>query len=75
MNVKQCGLAKARGLWGRFARPLRDRRGVTSIEYGILAAGVAVLIGALVSSEGTFSTTINDLFQGILDQLPQSQSK
>ena len=29
---------------------IRSRRGVTAIEYGILAAGVAIVIGALVSS-------------------------
>ena len=28
---------------------IRSRRGVTAIEYGILAAGVAIVIGALVS--------------------------
>jgi pilus assembly protein Flp/PilA len=79
MNAKQCGSANARGPLNRpsgcFGRLLRDRRGVTSIEYGILAAGVAVLIGALVASDGTFSTTINDLFQGILEQLPQATGK
>lgn len=31
---------------------IRSRRGVTAIEYGILAAGVAIVIGALVSSDG-----------------------
>ena len=56
-------------------RLLADERGVTSIEYGILAAGVAVLIGALVATDGTFSTTINQLFQNILDQLPQASAK
>ena len=54
---------------------LRDESGVTAIEYGILAAGVAVVIGALVSSDGTFSNTLDSLFDNILDQLPQESSK
>lgn len=54
---------------------LRDESGVTAIEYGILAAGVAVVIGALVSSDGTFSKTLDSLFDNILDQLPQENSK
>ena len=54
---------------------LRDESGVTAIEDGILAAGVAVVIGALVSSDGTFSKTLDSLFDNILDQLPQESSK
>lgn len=51
-----------------------DERGVTSIEYGILAAGVAVVVGALVASDGAFSTTLNQLFTSIVEQLPQSST-
>ncbi len=68
MFILRCFCISVRALAG-------DERGVTSIEYGILAAGIAVLIGALVTSDGTFSTTINQLFQNILDQLPQSAPK
>ena len=46
---------------------IRSRRGVTAIEYGILAAGVAIVIGALVSSDGPLATAISDLFKGIVD--------
>ncbi|WP_302548774.1 Flp family type IVb pilin [uncultured Desulfovibrio sp.] len=53
----------------------QDQRGVTAIEYGILAAGVAVLIGSLVASDGTFSQTLRSVFQNILNQLPQAESK
>ncbi|CAI3219708.1 Flp family type IVb pilin [uncultured Desulfovibrio sp.] len=53
----------------------QDQRGVTAIEYGILAAGVAVLIGSLVASDGTFSQTLSSVFQNILNQLPQAESK
>ena len=59
-----------------FGSALRnDQRGVTAIEYGILAAGVAVLIGMLVSSDGTFHTTLTALFFFFFNQLPQAQSK
>ena len=54
---------------------MQDESGVTAIEYGILAAGVAVVIGALVSSDGTFSKTLDSLFDNILDQLPQESSE
>lgn len=53
----------------------QNQRGVTAIEYGILAAGVAVLIGSLVASDGTFSQTLSSVFQNILNQLPQAESK
>jgi pilus assembly protein Flp/PilA len=52
----------------------RSESGVTSIEYGILAAGLAVIIGALVADGGAFSETLSRIFENILDQLPQSSS-
>ena len=49
---------------------VNNKKGVTAIEYGILAAGVAVVIGALVSTDGPFATTLQELFDTILDQVP-----
>lgn len=54
---------------------IRSRRGVTAIEYGILAAGVAIVIGALVSSDGPLATAISDHFKGIVDHLPTQGGK
>ena len=54
---------------------IRSRRGVTAIEYGILAAGVAIVIGALVSSDGPLAPAISDLFKGIVDHLPTQGGK
>ena len=54
---------------------IRSRRGVTAIEYGILAAGVAIVIGALVSSDDPLATAISDLFKGIVDHLPTQGGK
>ncbi len=49
---------------------LRSERGVTAIEYGILAAGLAVIIGTLVSKGGTFSTALDQIFTNIIGNLP-----
>jgi pilus assembly protein Flp/PilA len=61
-------------LYGACRAFARDRRGVTTIEYGILAAGLAVIIGALVADGGSFSETLSKVFENILDQLPQSST-
>jgi pilus assembly protein Flp/PilA len=53
---------------------LRRQDGVTTIEYGILAAGLAVIIGALVVDGGHISNTLTKIFDNILEQLPQSSS-
>lgn len=58
-----------------FRSLLKKEDGITSIEYGILAAGVAVVVGALMASDGAFSTTISKLFDNILQQLPQAAPK
>lgn len=65
-------------LLGRLVSALRrfavDEKGVTTLEYGILAAGIAVIIGAIVSDDGIFYQTINELFQRVLDALPTVSS-
>jgi pilus assembly protein Flp/PilA len=68
-------MPQPRALTGFLRRLAKEETGITSIEYGILAAGVAVVVGALMASDGTFSTTINELFQRVLDQLPQAAAK
>jgi pilus assembly protein Flp/PilA len=40
-----------------FARFLRDESGATAIEYGLIAAGIAVVIIAAVNSVGTNLTS------------------
>ena len=49
-----------------FKRFLRDESGATSIEYGVIAAGISVAIIAVVNNLGgqlknTFSTVSNSL--------------
>lgn len=53
---------------------LKDEQGVTTLEYGILAAGVAVVIGAIVSTDGVFNQTIEELFDRVLESLPTTTS-
>jgi pilus assembly protein Flp/PilA len=45
-----------------FARFLRDQSGATAIEYGLIAAGIALAIIAVVNGLGT---NLNDKFTSI----------
>lgn len=49
---------------------IQGKEGVTSIEYGILAAGLAVAIAAIVTDDGAFVSAINDLFEAVTDAVP-----
>ncbi|MDR2444258.1 MAG: Flp family type IVb pilin [Deltaproteobacteria bacterium] len=58
-----CDYASVR--WpGLFAR---DKRGVTTIEYAILASGLAILIYSLIAEGGEFSNTINSVFKRVTE--------
>ena len=48
----------------KFLRFLKDESGATAIEYGLIAAGIAL---AIVTVVGTLGTTIEDTFQQIQD--------
>ncbi len=45
---------------------VENESGATAIEYGLIAAGIAVAISAVV---GTLGTKLSDMFQGIEDKL------
>jgi pilus assembly protein Flp/PilA len=45
-----------------FARFLKDESGATAIEYGLIAAGIALAIIAVVNGLGT---TLNEKFTSI----------
>ena len=49
----------------QFGRLLRDDRGSTAIEYGLIAGGVAVVIAATIFSLG--SSVKTNLYQRVLD--------
>jgi pilus assembly protein Flp/PilA len=49
-----------------FSRFLKDESGATAIEYGLIAAGISVVIIAAVR---TLGTTLNGVFTGINGQL------
>jgi pilus assembly protein Flp/PilA len=46
---------------------LKDERGVTAIEYGLIAALIAVAIIVGVTSVGT---NVNDTFENVASQMP-----
>ena len=41
---------------------LRDRRGATAIEYGLIAAGIGIAIAVTV---GTIGTDLNTMFESV----------
>ena len=47
----------------RFAN---DESGATAIEYGLIAAGIAVAIATIVK---TIGTDLNTMFKGVSDQI------
>lgn len=48
------------------ARFVKDESGATAIEYGLIAAGIALAIIAVVNGLGT---KLHDTFQGVSDNL------
>ena len=49
-----------------FARFLKDESGATAIEYGLIAALIAV---AIIAGAGALGTQLNTTFQGVSDRL------
>jgi len=50
----------------RIVRFLRDERGATAIEYGLIAAGISIAIIAVVNGLGT---QLNTTFSSVSTQL------
>jgi pilus assembly protein Flp/PilA len=48
------------------ARFLKDESGATAIEYGLIAAGIAV---AIITAVQTLGTTLNGVFTGVNTKL------
>ncbi len=51
------------------ARFVKDESGATAIEYGLIAAGIAV---AIVTVVGTVGTNLTSMFQNVADKLGAS---
>jgi pilus assembly protein Flp/PilA len=49
-----------------FRRFMRDQSGATAIEYGLIAAGISVVIISVVNSIGV---TLNNTFTNVSTQL------
>ena len=54
------------------SRFLRDERGATAIEYGIIAGLMAVLLAAIFAKDGVLSTALTNTFTFIAGQLPSA---
>ena len=48
---------------------LNDKRAVTAIEYGVLAAAIALGIGAIFGGDSEFMTALKGTFANITEQL------
>jgi pilus assembly protein Flp/PilA len=53
-----------------FARFVKDESGATAIEYGLIAALIAL---AIIIGAGNLGTTLNEKFQGVADELNRVQ--
>lgn len=53
------------------ARFLRDDKGATAIEYGIIAGLMAVLLIAIFGPTGTLTGALTDTFDKISSVLPK----
>jgi pilus assembly protein Flp/PilA len=49
-------------------RFVKDESGATAIEYGLIAAGLAVIIIAIFGNGGTVNNLLNDLFNKVKTQ-------
>ncbi len=47
----------------------QDKRAVTAIEYGVLAASIALGIGAVFGGDSEFMNALTDTFTKITEQL------
>ena len=54
-----------------FARFVKDESGATAIEYGLIAALIAI---AIIVGATSLGTSLNSKFQGIADKLNTSPS-
>ena len=51
---------------------MKSEKGVTSIEYGILAAGLAIVISTVLGDDGAFTKALRGTFDGISTQLKEN---
>lgn len=51
---------------------IRDERGVSALEYAVLAGIVVIALGAMAA---TFSTNIGTMFTNLFTQVTTSQNK
>ncbi len=47
----------------------KDESGISAVEYGLLAAGIAVGLWAFIGGEGGIGPSLEGVFDGVADQL------
>ena len=50
----------------KFTKFLRENKGVTALEYGLIAGLIAVVIGTTVQ---TLGTDLNNVFQNVVNKI------
>ncbi|MCT7374522.1 Flp family type IVb pilin [Chelativorans salis] len=54
-----------------FARFLKDESGATAIEYGLIAALIAI---GIIAAAGTLGTEISETFGKVSDEMEKAQN-
>lgn len=52
-----------------------DQRGVTAVEYAIVAAGVAAVVSVVFGTDGSVSKMLNGVFTSIGESVQKSVAK
>ena len=66
LKVLKQGQKMTMRVWDYLRDYMKDERGATAIEYGILAAGLAAGILAIFGSDGIFITALKEKFTAIV---------
>ena len=54
---------------------MSKQKGVTTIEYAMMAAGIAMVITAVVSSgDGSFTDVLNNMFDNVKDTIKNTEA-
>ncbi|KJY81289.1 hypothetical protein TW74_01280 [Vibrio nigripulchritudo] len=51
-----------------------DVRGVTTIEYGVLAAGLALVVSVILGEDGAFTEALESAFGKVTESIEKNSS-
>ncbi|MEZ8824132.1 Flp family type IVb pilin [Vibrio amylolyticus] len=55
----------------KLSRFFTNEHGVTSIEYGVLAAGLAAVIAVVLGDDGAFTQALTGAFETVAESIEQ----